>query len=327
MNFLLHLEIAEGVAVFRARGRQVVVVTAGRELHRLHGHLGRGAADDDRKVIRRARRGPEREHLLFQEGEHAVARQDRRRRLKEKSLVGRTAAFRDEQEFVFVLGFTHSLRENLHLRRHVGLGVLLLEHGDRRELRIAQIFLQVSVARAFRERGLILPFGPNEPPLLAHDQRRAGVLAHRQHAAGGDIGVLQEVVGDEFVVIARFLVVEDRTQALEVLRPQVVVDVVKGLFRQNSHCTPRDNDELLAECTFDANAGNFELAVLRPVLAQREQRRVLVGRDRRGDGSVHGNPCEGDIFDHAFRHLRNSLKAACEHAGSNASRAIRPDPN
>jgi hypothetical protein len=33
--------------------------------------------------------------------------------------------------------------------------------------------------------------------LLAHDDRGAGVLAHRQHAAGGDVGVLQQIEGDE----------------------------------------------------------------------------------------------------------------------------------
>jgi hypothetical protein len=44
---------------------------------------------------------------------------------------------------------------------------------------------------------------------LAHDDRGAGVLAHREHAARGDVGVLEQVEGDEFVVVARLVVIED----------------------------------------------------------------------------------------------------------------------
>jgi hypothetical protein len=71
-HLLLHLEIAEGVAVGRALGRQRVEIARRGELHRLHAELGRGAADHDREVIGRARRGAERQHLLLQERQHAV---------------------------------------------------------------------------------------------------------------------------------------------------------------------------------------------------------------------------------------------------------------
>ena len=57
----------------------------------------------DREMIRRARRGAERQHLLLQERHHAVVRQDRRRRLEQERLVGRAAALGDEQELVGVL--------------------------------------------------------------------------------------------------------------------------------------------------------------------------------------------------------------------------------
>jgi hypothetical protein len=52
--------------------------------------------------------------------------------------------------------------------------------------------------------------------LLAHDDRGAGVLAHRQDAAGRDVGVLQQVERDELVVVARLGVVEDLAQLGEV---------------------------------------------------------------------------------------------------------------
>ena len=109
---------------------------------------------------------------------------------------------------------------NLHLCRHVRSGVFLVEHGDGRELRIAEVAFEVGIPRTLGERRLVVPIGKNQPPLLPHDDRGAGVLAHGQHAAGGDIGVLEEVVSDEFVVVARFRVVQDGAQLLEVTRPK-----------------------------------------------------------------------------------------------------------
>ena len=52
----------------------------------------------------------------------------------------------------FPPGLARALGVDLDLRRHVRARVLLLEHGDGRELGIAQIALEVGVARAFRER-------------------------------------------------------------------------------------------------------------------------------------------------------------------------------
>src|SRR5512139_1808940 len=103
--FRLHFEVAEGMAVFAAFGRQLIEIFCRGELHRLHRQLGTGAADDDRKMIRRARRGAEGEYLLLQEGQHAVMREDRRRRLKKERLVGRAAALGDEEQLVGILAF------------------------------------------------------------------------------------------------------------------------------------------------------------------------------------------------------------------------------
>ncbi|MNL65242.1 hypothetical protein D3C87_1895480 [compost metagenome] len=51
VDFLLHLEIAEGVAAFRALCRQVVEIAGRGELDRLQVHLGRCAADHHREVV------------------------------------------------------------------------------------------------------------------------------------------------------------------------------------------------------------------------------------------------------------------------------------
>jgi len=37
----------------------------------------------------------------------------------------------------------------------------------------------------------VTPVGEHLLAALAHDDRGAGVLAHRQHASGGDAGILQ----------------------------------------------------------------------------------------------------------------------------------------
>ena len=105
-NLALHLLVAEGVAVLGAVVGQRVVIFGGGELDGLHRQLGRGAADDDGEMIRRAGRGAEREHFFLQERQHALAGQDRRRRLEQERLVGRAAAFGDEQELVGVVGVT-----------------------------------------------------------------------------------------------------------------------------------------------------------------------------------------------------------------------------
>src|SRR5258708_18316736 len=47
----------------------------------------------------------------------------------------------------------------------------LLEHADRRELRVAQVALEVRIARALGERRLVITLGPDQAPLLAHDDR------------------------------------------------------------------------------------------------------------------------------------------------------------
>ncbi len=64
------------------------------------------------------------------------------------------------------------------------------------------------------ERRGVAAAGPDPLALLAHDDRGAGVLAHRQHLAGGDVGVLQQIEGDEPVVVRGLGIVEDVAQLL-----------------------------------------------------------------------------------------------------------------
>ena len=186
-----------------------------------------------------------------------------------------------------------ALGVDFHLRRHVRAGVLLLEHRDRRELRIAQVAFEIRIARALGQRRLVVAAGPNEPALLAHDDRGAGVLAHRQHAAGGDVGVLEKIVGDELVVIRRLRILDDVFETGEMRRAEQMIDVGERRLRQRTKRLARHHQHLLAQHALDPHALGGDLAVRRRVLAKREQRRVLIRRRRMGgEGSVHAAiPC------------------------------------
>ena len=264
-NLALHLLVAKGMAVLGAVVGQRVVIFGGGELDGLHRQLGRGAADDDGKMIRRAGGGAEREYFFFQERQHALAGQDRRRRLEQECLVGRAAALGDEQEFVGRVGVamigTMAFGVQLDLRRHVRARVLLLEHRDRRELRIAQIALEVRIPRALGERRLVVALRPNEPALLAHDDRGAGVLAHRQHAAGRDIGVLEKIESDELVVVRGFRILDDGLERSQMRGAQQMIDVGERGFGQRAQRLARHQQHFFAQDFFDAQPVCGDLAI------------------------------------------------------------------
>ena len=148
-DLLLELEVAEPVAAHRALGGQVVEVVRRGQLGGLEGVLRRGAADDHRQVVRRAGGGAERADLLVEVGEDPLRVEDRLGLLEQERLVGRAAALGHEQELVLRLLAGH--RVELDLRRQVGAGVLLLEHRQRRHLRVAQVEPGVGVEDAARD--------------------------------------------------------------------------------------------------------------------------------------------------------------------------------
>ena len=176
----------------------------------------------------RAGRGADRAELLVEEAGERLGVQQRRRLLVEVALVRAAAALGHEQEVVLGLVAGMRVRVELDLRGQVRAGVALLPHRQRRQLGVAQVELLVRVEDAVGEVALVVPLREHVLAALAHDDRRAGVLAHRQDAAGGDVGVLQQVEGDEPVVRARLGVVEDPLELGEVAGPQQVLDVLHG---------------------------------------------------------------------------------------------------
>jgi len=69
-----------------------------------------------------------------------------------------------------------------------------------------------------------------------------------------------------------------------------MIDVGEGRFRQRAHRVTRHDENLLAHDALDLHALRGDFSVGRSIRAQREERRVLVGRRRvGGEGRVHGD--------------------------------------
>ena len=130
-------------------------------------------------------------------------------------------------------------------------------------------------------RRLVVALGPDQAALLAHDDGGAGVLAHGQDAAGGDVGVLQEVVGDELVVRGRLRIVEDRGELPQMARAQEMVDVDEGLLGEGPDRLRRDRHELAPAEPLDPHAVAAELAVRGRVGAEGKEGVMREGRSVR----------------------------------------------
>mmetsp|Transcript_177363 Transcript_177363/g.568714 ORF Transcript_177363/g.568714 Transcript_177363/m.568714 type:complete len:335 (-) Transcript_177363:634-1638(-) len=120
------IEIPEGAAVLVARGRKEVVIPRACQLHGLEAHLGRGASDDQRNVVRGASARAQGLHLFLDECLQLLRVEQSLCLLVQVRFVGRAAALGHEMELVGAsLG-----REDVELAREVRLRVLLREHGD-----------------------------------------------------------------------------------------------------------------------------------------------------------------------------------------------------
>ncbi len=238
----LQLDVAEGVAARAALAGERVEVAGRGQLGHLHRRLGRRAADDHGEVVGRAGRGAELAELLVEEAEQRRRVEERLGLLEQEALVGRAAALGHEEELVGVAVD----RGDLDLGRQVGLGVHLVPHGERRHLGVAQVGLLVGVEHAAGDGRLVAAGGQHVLALLALHDRGAGVLAAGQHAAGGDVGVLEQLEGDEVVVGRCLGVVEDGGQLGEVAGSEEVGDVAHGLAREQGEGLGLDLQEALA---------------------------------------------------------------------------------
>ncbi len=232
-DLLLEVQVPEAVPGLRPARGQVVEVVGGGVLRGLEGVLRRRAADDDREVVRRAGGRPEPADLLAQELQHPRGVEDRLGLLEQEGLVGRAATLGHEQELVDRLPVLLLHRVQLDLRGQVRAGVPLVVHRHRCHLAVAQVQPRVGVEDAPGDRLRVVAAAGEHPlGLLGHHDGRARVLAHRQHATGRDVDVLEQVEGHEPVVSGRLGVLDDPAQLGEVRGPEVVRDVVHRLLGQ-----------------------------------------------------------------------------------------------
>ena len=103
----------------------------------------------------------------------------------------------------------------------------------------------------------------------------AGVLAERQDALAGRLGVAQELEGDVLVVLAGLGVLEDLCHLQVVLATQHEFHIVESLLSQQSQCFGRDLYDFLPFKLADGDAFLSQEAVLRLVLAHLEHWGIL----------------------------------------------------
>jgi hypothetical protein len=94
---------------------------------------------------------------------------------------------------------------------------------------------------------LVAPVGEHAAAALAHDDRRAGVLAHGEHPARRDAGVLQQVARDVPVVGGGLGVVQYGAQLAQVPGPQQMRDVPHALARDKREEFRRHLNKFSAE--------------------------------------------------------------------------------
>ena len=217
-------------------------------------------------MVRRACCCAERLHLLEQPRQQRFFVQECLRLLEQVALVRRTATLGEEQELVRVTIDC----VDLDLGRQVRVGISFLIHRDRRELAVAKVAREVGVVDAASDCLLVAATREHELTLLGFDDRRPGVLAHRQDATGGDARVLQEIECNESVVRACLWIIEDLGELFEVTRAQEVGDVAHR--RSSEQCDRRriDAKEFAVRCRERVDAIGSEQSILGRIRAEWE---------------------------------------------------------
>ena len=168
-------------------------------------HFGRGTANHDSEVVRRASGCTESLHLFGEELFQGLRVEERLGHRPVISLVGRTTALGDEQELHFGTFFG----VDVDLSREVATGVLFFVHRQGSNLAVAKVLGGVSVVDTFRNRFGVIKARPDLLALVGNANSRTRVLAERENALGGNAGVLEHGEGDKLVVIRSFRVLEN----------------------------------------------------------------------------------------------------------------------
>ena len=277
---LFELEIAEPMPGGRTGHRQGVEVVRGRVFGGLERVLRACPADHDREVVGGAGGRAEGPDLLLEKGEQALRAEHRLGLLVEKRLVRRAPALGHEQELVRAA----RVGVDLDLGGQVAARVALVPHGQRRKLGVPQVERRVRLVHPAADVLRVAAVGQHVLAAFAHHDGRPGVLAHREHPAGRDGRVLEQVKGDEAVVWARLRVVEDAAELRQVRRPQQVGDVGEGGGGQGGEHGRVDVEKISPERLACGDTTGIEQPVFRRAGRSSGAGRVLGGRQQIGVG-------------------------------------------
>ncbi len=256
-NLFFHFEVAENAAAFGTRGRNIVEVAAASELHHVGVHFGRGTANHNGEVVRRAGCCTERLHLFGEELFQGLRVEERLGHRPVVSLIGRAAALRHKEELH--LGAFFGV--DVDLSREVATGVLFFVHGQGCNLAVAEVLGGVGVVDTFGNRFGIVEAGPHLLALVGDADCRTGVLAERENTLGGNAGVLEHGEGDKLVVVRSFRVLQNLCDLRRVGRAQAEFHFFKGCLGDLGERLGGDLQNLLAFEFGDGNAVFTEVHV------------------------------------------------------------------
>ncbi len=223
---LFPFEVAEGLTALIPFCWEVVIVACGGFFNSGEVCFGRCAANDYGQMVRRAGSRAESFDFFYKELLEVGLSEESFGLLEEVGLVGRAAAFGDEEEVVFVA----SNGVEVSLCGEVVARVLFFEHVFCNNLRVAEVSLSVGFVDAFPEVFFVFATRPDVFAFFADDDSSARVLACWELTVGSYDLVEQHGVGYEFVVVAGFRVVKDVAQFLQVGRTEIERDVGEGSF-------------------------------------------------------------------------------------------------
>ena len=256
-NLFFHFEVAENTAAFGTAGRNIVEVAAASELHHVRVHFGRGSANHDREVVRRASGSTERLHLFGEELFQGLRVEERLGHGPVVSLVGRATALRHKEELH--LGAFFGV--DVDLGRQVATGVLFFVHRERSNLAVAQVLRRVGVVDTFGNGFSVIKARPDLLALVGYANSRTRVLAERENALGGNAGVLEHGEGDKLVVVRSFRILEDLCDLRRVSRTEAEFNFFESSLSDFCQSFLRNLENLLTFEFGDRNAIFTEIYV------------------------------------------------------------------
>ena len=178
-------------------------------------------------MVRRASRCAEALHLFNEERQQcALILYSSLGHRIEICLVGRATALSHHYKTILVA--LYSL--DVNLCREVAACVHLVVHIERSILRVAQVVLCVGVVDTARQSLFVLEVGPYALSLLAVYDGSTGVLAERQDALAGSLGVAQELQSNVLVVLRSLRVRQNLCNLQVMFAAQHEFYVVKSLL-------------------------------------------------------------------------------------------------